>query len=145
MLEWPDSVVVVAGMPSWTTTPPYLTSIPEKTDPGLNKVVACLRMFAVLLITCRAKLTMPRSLSSEAQHLLRALFKRNPTNRLGSSTEDVKQIKTHPFFDTINWEKLYGREVQPPFKPLCTPGNYTSCFDPEFTKKTPRGLCFCSF
>ncbi|EJW71616.1 hypothetical protein WUBG_17477, partial [Wuchereria bancrofti] len=83
----------------------------------------------------RAKLTMPQSLSVEAQQLLRALFKRNPANRLGCSNDDVKQIKSHPFFDTINWEKLYQREVQPPFKPLCTPSNQTRCFDSEFTKK----------
>lgn len=90
-------------------------------------------------MNCRAKLTMPQSLSVGAQHLLRALFKRNPANRLGCSTDDVKQIKSHPFFDTINWEKLYRREVQPPFKPLCTPSNHTRCFDSEFTRKTPRG------
>uniref|UniRef100_A0A915Q7Z3 Ribosomal protein S6 kinase n=1 Tax=Setaria digitata TaxID=48799 RepID=A0A915Q7Z3_9BILA len=86
----------------------------------------------------KAKLTMPQSLSVGAQHLLRALFKRNPANRLGCSSEDVKQIKSHPFFDTLDWEMLYRREVQPPFKPLCTPSNRTRCFDPEFTKKTPR-------
>lgn len=32
---------------------------------------------------CRAKLGMPQFLSTEAQSLLRALFKRNPANRLG--------------------------------------------------------------
>lgn len=31
----------------------------------------------------RAKLGMPQFLSTEAQSLLRALFKRNPANRLG--------------------------------------------------------------
>ncbi|VDN26832.1 unnamed protein product [Gongylonema pulchrum] len=83
---------------------------------------------------------MPRSLSTEAQHLLRALFKRNPANRLGSSPDDVKQIKAHPFFSTIDWNKLYRREVETPFKPLCTPSNQTCCFDVEFTRKTPRDL-----
>lgn len=33
----------------------------------------------------RAKLGMPQFLSMEAQGLLRALFKRNPCNRLGKS------------------------------------------------------------
>ena len=32
----------------------------------------------------KAKLAMPEYLSPDAQSLLRALFKRNPTNRLGS-------------------------------------------------------------
>lgn len=35
---------------------------------------------------CRAKLGMPQFLSSEAQSLLRSLFKRNPSNRLGKLT-----------------------------------------------------------
>lgn len=35
---------------------------------------------------CRAKLGMPQFLSSEAQSLLRSLFKRNPSNRLGKTT-----------------------------------------------------------
>lgn len=82
---------------------------------------------------------MPKFLSGEAQQLLRALFKRNPAHRLGSSEKDVNELKSHPFFASINWQRLYAREVQPPFKPPCTPTDQTCCFDPEFTKKTPRG------
>lgn len=37
----------------------------------------------ILCLLFRAKLGMPQFLSSEAQSLLRALFKRNPANRLG--------------------------------------------------------------
>lgn len=35
----------------------------------------------------RAKLGMPQFLSTEAQSLLRALFKRNPANRLGKQPQ----------------------------------------------------------
>lgn len=42
---------------------------------------------------CRAKLGMPQFLSAEAQGLLRALFKRNPCNRLGKSPEPA--LGTH--------------------------------------------------
>jgi ribosomal protein S6 kinase alpha-1/2/3/6 len=38
----------------------------------------------------KAKLGMPHNLSSEAQALLRVLFKRNPVNRLGSG--NIKKI-----------------------------------------------------
>jgi len=37
----------------------------------------------LLCVLTRAKLGMPQFLSPEAQSLLRALFKRNPLNRLG--------------------------------------------------------------
>nr|XP_012594119.1 ribosomal protein S6 kinase alpha-6 isoform X7 [Microcebus murinus]XP_012594120.1 ribosomal protein S6 kinase alpha-6 isoform X7 [Microcebus murinus] len=84
----------------------------------------------------KAKLGMPQFLSPEAQSLLRMLFKRNPANRLGS--EGVEEIKRHLFFANIDWNKLYKREVQPPFKPASGKPDDTFCFDPEFTAKTPK-------
>ncbi|XP_054978970.1 ribosomal protein S6 kinase alpha-6 isoform X4 [Sorex araneus] len=84
----------------------------------------------------KAKLGMPQFLSAEAQSLLRMLFKRNPANRLGS--EGVEEIKKHHFFANIDWNKLYKREVQPPFKPASGKPDDTFCFDPEFTAKTPK-------
>ncbi|XP_059534438.1 ribosomal protein S6 kinase alpha-6 isoform X3 [Myotis daubentonii] len=84
----------------------------------------------------KAKLGMPQFLSAEAQSLLRMLFKRNPANRLGS--EGVEEIKRHHFFANIDWNKLYKREVQPPFKPASGKPDDTFCFDPEFTTKTPK-------
>lgn len=41
----------------------------------------------------KAKLGMPHNLSSEAQALLRVLFKRNPANRLGSGNVKKKMGK----------------------------------------------------
>lgn len=91
------------------------------------------------LVTFRAKLTMPQFLSPEAQSLLRALFKRNPVNRLGAASNGgVRAIKAHPFFASIDWEKLSAREVSPPFKPAVSANDDTLYFDSEFTKKTPR-------
>nr|4EL9_A Chain A, Ribosomal protein S6 kinase alpha-3 [Mus musculus]4GUE_A Chain A, Ribosomal protein S6 kinase alpha-3 [Mus musculus]8EQ5_A Chain A, Ribosomal protein S6 kinase alpha-3 [Homo sapiens] len=65
----------------------------------------------------KAKLGMPQFLSPEAQSLLRMLFKRNPANRLGAGPDGVEEIKRHSFFSTIDWNKLYRREIHPPFKP----------------------------
>ncbi|XP_060612281.1 ribosomal protein S6 kinase alpha-6 [Anolis sagrei] len=86
----------------------------------------------------KAKLGMPQFLSPEAQSLLRMLFKRNPANRLGAGSDGVEEIKRHPFFSTIDWNKLYRREIQPPFKPASGRPEDTFCFDPEFTAKTPK-------
>ncbi|XP_042336421.1 ribosomal protein S6 kinase alpha-6 isoform X2 [Sceloporus undulatus] len=86
----------------------------------------------------KAKLGMPQFLSPEAQSLLRMLFKRNPSNRLGAGSDGVEEIKRHPFFSTIDWNKLYRREIQPPFKPASGRPEDTFCFDPEFTAKTPK-------
>uniref|UniRef100_A0A674K2Q8 non-specific serine/threonine protein kinase n=1 Tax=Terrapene triunguis TaxID=2587831 RepID=A0A674K2Q8_9SAUR len=84
----------------------------------------------------KAKLGMPQFLSPEAQSLLRMLFKRNPANRLGP--DGVEEIKRHFFFSTIDWNKLYRREIHPPFKPATGRPEDTFYFDPEFTAKTPK-------
>uniref|UniRef100_K7FRG7 non-specific serine/threonine protein kinase n=1 Tax=Pelodiscus sinensis TaxID=13735 RepID=K7FRG7_PELSI len=88
----------------------------------------------------KAKLGMPQFLSSEAQSLLRMLFKRNPANRLviGAGPDGVEEIKRHLFFSTIDWNKLYRREIHPPFKPATGRPEDTFYFDPEFTAKTPK-------
>ncbi|TKS87352.1 Ribosomal protein S6 kinase alpha-3 [Collichthys lucidus] len=86
----------------------------------------------------KAKLGMPQFLSSEAQSLLRNLFKRNPANRLGAGPDGVEEIKRHHFFSTIDWNKLFRREIHPPFKPAAGRPDDTFYFDPEFTAKTPR-------
>ena len=53
---------------------------------------------------------MPTFLSPEAQSLLRALFKRNPTNRLGSGPNGIEDIKVEKAFEKIflsNIVKIY--------------------------------------
>ncbi|KAM6098765.1 ribosomal protein S6 kinase alpha-3 isoform 3-T3 [Theristicus caerulescens] len=86
----------------------------------------------------KAKLGMPQFLSPEAQSLLRMLFKRNPANRLGAGPDGVEEIKRHAFFSKIDWNKLYRREIHPPFKPATGRPEDTFYFDPEFTAKTPK-------
>ncbi|OQR66961.1 ribosomal protein S6 kinase 2 alpha-like [Tropilaelaps mercedesae] len=91
-------------------------------------------MFQIL----KAKLSMPQFISQEAQLLLRALFKRNPDNRLGSGPNGICDIKSHPFFQSIDWEALYSRQMTPPFIPAVNRSDNTVYFDKEFTSKTPE-------
>ncbi|XP_030626695.1 ribosomal protein S6 kinase alpha-2 isoform X2 [Chanos chanos] len=90
-----------------------------------------------MALILKAKLGMPQFLSPEVQSLLRALFKRNPGNRLGAGPDGVEEIKRHIFFATIDWNKLYRREIKPPFKPAVGRPEDTFHFDPEFTSRTP--------
>ncbi|XP_071068630.1 ribosomal protein S6 kinase alpha-2 isoform X6 [Dasypus novemcinctus] len=90
-----------------------------------------------MALILKAKLGMPQFLSMEAQSLLRALFKRNPCNRLGAGLDGVEEIKRHPFFVTIDWNKLYRKEIRPPFKPAVGRPEDTFHFDSEFTSRTP--------
>lgn len=86
----------------------------------------------------KAKLAMPQFLSQDAQILLRMLFKRNPSNRLGSGQDGVEEIKRHRFFSDIDWNKLLRKEIDPPFKPAVTRAEDAYYFDSEFTSRTPR-------
>ncbi|XP_013138202.1 PREDICTED: ribosomal protein S6 kinase alpha-3-like [Papilio polytes] len=86
----------------------------------------------------KAKLGMPSNLSEEAQSLLRALFKRNPLNRLGAGPNGIEDIKNHEFFTSIDWEALVKKEVIPPFRPAVSRADDAFYFDSEFTCRTPR-------
>ncbi|PAA82589.1 hypothetical protein BOX15_Mlig023234g1 [Macrostomum lignano] len=86
----------------------------------------------------KAKLAMPQFLSADAQSLLRALFKRNPGNRLGSGPNGIAELKVHSFFASIAWDDLLHRRFQPPFKPVCSRADDTFYFDNEYTNRTPQ-------
>lgn len=58
----------------------------------------------------------------------------NPTG-----PEGVEELKRHPFFASIDWNKLYNKEIEPPFKPAVSKADDTFYFDQEFTTRTPRG------
>lgn len=52
----------------------------------------------------------------------------------------IEEMKKHPFFQTINFPKLFKRELQPPFKPAVVQTDDVFYFDKEFTSKTPKGM-----
>ncbi|XP_030172633.1 ribosomal protein S6 kinase alpha-2 isoform X8 [Lynx canadensis] len=66
-----------------------------------------------MALILKAKLGMPQFLSTEAQSLLRALFKRNPCNRLGAGLDGVEEIKRNPFFMTVDWNVSCARRSPP--------------------------------
>ncbi|KAJ8257891.1 hypothetical protein GJAV_G00190840 [Gymnothorax javanicus] len=76
----------------------------------------------------------PRWITKESKDLLEKLFERDHTRRLGV----IGNIRTHPFFKTINWVALERTEVDPPFKPKVKAPNDCSNFDREFLSEKPR-------
>ena len=46
------------------------------------------------------------------------------------------------FSFSFECQKLYSKELKPPFKPAAGRADDAFYFDPEFTSKTPQGTCF---
>ena len=61
-----------------------------------------------------AELKIPDFVSKEASELLRRLLERNPNKRLGGSIKDAQEIKEHPYFKDVDWNKIYKKEIKPP-------------------------------
>ncbi|KCV69705.1 AGC/AKT protein kinase [Fonticula alba] len=82
-----------------------------------------------------APLVFPPEVSPKAQSLLRGLLDRSPSTRLGSG--GAHEIRAHPFFADIRWDKLHARQVAPPFRPEVGGQTDTRNFDEEFTTMMP--------
>mmetsp|Transcript_815 Transcript_815/g.798 ORF Transcript_815/g.798 Transcript_815/m.798 type:complete len:109 (+) Transcript_815:600-926(+) len=55
--------------------------------------------------------------SKEASDLISGFLKIDPDERLGSSTTGAEEIKTHKFFQKVDWTKVYKRQISPPYQP----------------------------
>jgi serine/threonine protein kinase len=76
----------------------------------------------------------PIKISEEAKNIISKFLEKNPGTRLGKN--GLKEIKTHPFFGSINFETIKNKKVKAPFKPSIIEDDLTSNFDEEFTSMT---------
>jgi len=83
------------------------------------------------------KIKMPKHFSVEASDILEKLLVKNPNERIGCMENGVADIKSHPFFSVIDWDKLLEKQVQPPFIPGVSEADDVSNVDPEFLAETP--------
>ncbi|GEQ67051.1 hypothetical protein JCM33374_g714 [Metschnikowia sp. JCM 33374] len=71
---------------------------------------------------------------TDAEDLLTKLLQKDPSKRLS----DAPTIKSHPFFQNIDWKKLLDKGYAPPFKPTVNGFLDTSNFDQDFTNERPQ-------
>uniref|UniRef100_A0A8C9X0F4 Ribosomal protein S6 kinase n=1 Tax=Sander lucioperca TaxID=283035 RepID=A0A8C9X0F4_SANLU len=99
-----------------TGAPPFTGENRKKT---IDKILKC-------------KLSLPPYLTQEARDLLKKVITKykNPAAVYCVS-------KAHPFFRHTNWDDLFARKVEPPFKPYLQSADDVSQFDSKFTSQTP--------
>uniref|UniRef100_A0A8C1GIG6 non-specific serine/threonine protein kinase n=1 Tax=Cyprinus carpio TaxID=7962 RepID=A0A8C1GIG6_CYPCA len=72
----------------------------------------------------------------ESGHDKQLLIK-DPKKRLGSGPSGAQNVKSHPFYQKMNWEDLAAKKVPAPFKPVIRDELDVSNFAEEFTEMDP--------
>jgi ribosomal protein S6 kinase alpha-5 len=78
---------------------------------------------------------MPRLFSKNAKDFILKLLNKTPSKRLGANGS--AEVKSHPFFDGIDWNDLALKRIQAPFKPKICNELDTNNFADEFTRQAP--------
>ncbi|KAL0476374.1 serine/threonine-protein kinase [Acrasis kona] len=89
-----------------------------------------MKLYQMIMTTGR--LAFPETLAPEAKDLITKLLDRDPETRLNAAG-----IRNHPFYQSIDWDKLELQEITPPFIPDNS-DNDTKYFDTMFTDEDVR-------
>jgi len=77
------------------------------------------------------ELHFPEGVTPEASDFVSKLLTRDITKRLS----EPEKIKSHPWFKSIDFEKLNAKEIPPPFVPKVSGADDLAEIDPEFLKQ----------
>ena len=78
------------------------------------------------------KTYIPDKVGKNARDLIEKLFVSNPKKRLGYNSAD--EVKSHPFFKGIDFDKVLNKEYKPPFIPKLKDDTDLRYFDENFTQ-----------
>ena len=71
----------------------------------------------------------PRHFEKEVRSILRGLISVDLSKRLGNLKEGVEGVKSHIWFEEVDWLAVYNKEVEAPFLPKVKSVSDTSNFD----------------
>jgi serine/threonine protein kinase len=82
-----------------------------------------------------APLTFPESVSPPAKSLISGMMNRDPSQRLGT---DIETLKSHIFFKGLDWDDVYHKRLEAPYKPCAMTKDELDAslqnFEKQFTK-----------
>lgn len=70
-------------------------------------------------------------LSPECISAIKSFLEKDPTKRLGCGPDGLNEIKSHPFFASIDWQQLLEKELIPPFVPDNQKVNFDATYELE--------------
>ncbi|XP_032883434.1 ribosomal protein S6 kinase alpha-5 isoform X2 [Amblyraja radiata] len=79
----------------------------------------------------------PPEIGPLAKDIMKKLLMKDPKKRLGSGPGGADEIKSHLFFQKINWDELAAKNIEAPFKPVIRDELDVSNFAEEFTEMDP--------
>lgn len=81
------------------------------------------------------QVTLPDWVDRDAADVIVQLMEKDPKKRIACGIEGADEIKRHPWFRDINWDKLGDKQVTPPFIPKVKSAREATNFDEEFTSE----------
>jgi serine/threonine protein kinase len=80
-----------------------------------------------------SKVEFPNYISPTARSFIESLLDRNPQTRLGSAGAGGQDIQNHPFFQNLDFGRLFKLQITPPFIPEIADDLDVRFFDEVFT------------
>ena len=85
------------------------------------------------------KMKFPPHFDPKAVDLIQKLCTSDASQRYGAQKDGAKDIKLHPWFAGVDWQKLYSRRIRPPYIPHVNGHGDTRYFETYAEEKEPYG------
>ncbi|KAI8354292.1 kinase-like domain-containing protein [Mortierella sp. GBAus27b] len=86
------------------------------------------------------KVRYPSHFSPSLKDLLKRLLTADLTKRYGNLRGGATDIKNHPWFEGVNWDQVYSRQIEAPYRPTILGEGDASNFDTYPEDAEPYGI-----
>ena len=83
-----------------------------------------------MIMQSKRYLKIDQRVERSANDIISRLLEENAAVRFGTVRRGAEDVKDHPWFSDIDWNRLESQELKPPFVPSLKSPLDTSMFDP---------------